>query len=231
MHRNRWRFILPAAALLVGAFAAGLALFTGTPVPQRPAGETRAASILITDRTGRTLYEAIDPNGSKQAPVPVAEIPLTCRNATIATEDSRFYAHPGVDLLGIARALWQNWRTGEAIAGTSTLTQQLARNLYLPEAERSEHTLRRKLREAWLAWRLERTYAKDELLALYLNTTYYGHFATGIEAAARRTSASMRGSLTWPSAPCWRGCPSRRPRTTLSRTLKPRKGGRRLCSG
>ena len=185
MHRNRWRFILPAAALLVGALAAGLALFTGTPVPQRPAGETRAASILITDRTGRTLYEAIDPNGSKQAPVPLAEIPLACRNATIATEDSRFYAHPGVDLLGIARALWQNWRTGEAIAGTSTLTQQLARNLYLPEAERTEHTLRRKLREAWLAWRLERTYSKDELLALYLNTTYYGHFATGIEAAAQ----------------------------------------------
>ena len=185
MHRNRWRFILPAAALLLGALAAGLALFTGTPVPQRPAGETRAASILITDRTGRTLYEAIDPNGSKQTPVPLAEIPLACRNATIATEDSRFYAHPGVDLLGIARALWQNWRTGEAIAGTSTLTQQLARNLYLPEAERTERTLRRKLREAWLAWRLERTYAKDELLALYLNTTYYGHFATGIEAAAQ----------------------------------------------
>jgi membrane peptidoglycan carboxypeptidase len=185
MHRNRWRFILPAAALLVGALAAGLALFIGAPVPQRPAGETRAASILITDRTGRTLYEAIDPNGSKQAPVPLAEIPLACRDATIATEDSRFYAHPGVDLLGIARALWQNWRTGEAIAGTSTLTQQLARNLYLPEAERTEHTLRRKLREAWLAWRLERTYSKDELLALYLNTTYYGHFATGIEAAAQ----------------------------------------------
>jgi membrane peptidoglycan carboxypeptidase len=185
MHRNRWRFILPAAALLVGALAAGLALFSGTPVPQRPAGETRAASILITDRTGRALYEAIDPNGSKQTPVPLAEIPLACRNATIATEDSRFYTHPGVDLFGIARALWQNWRTGAAIAGTSTLTQQLARNLYLPEAERTERTLRRKLSEAWLAWRLERTYAKDELLALYLNTTYYGHFATGIEAAAQ----------------------------------------------
>ena len=182
---NRWCFILPVAALLVGALAVGLAFFTGTPVPQRPAGETRAASILITDRTGRTLYEAIDPDGSKQTPVPLAEIPLACRNATIATEDSRFYAHPGVDLLGIARALWQNWRTGEAIAGTSTLTQQLARNLYLPEAVRTEHTLRRKLREAWLAWRLERTHSKDELLALYLNTTYYGHFATGIEAAAQ----------------------------------------------
>ena len=171
---------------LLGALAAGLALFTGTPVPQRPAGETRAASILITDRTGRTLYEVIDPNGSKQMPVPLAEIPLACRNATIATEDSRFYAHPGVDLLGIARALWQNWRTGERdrrhqhadpAAGAQPLPDA--------EAERAERTLRRKLREAWLAWRLERTYSKDELLALYLNTTYYGHFATGIEAAAQ----------------------------------------------
>ena len=185
MHRNRLRFILPAAALLVGAFAAGLALFTGIPVPQRPAGETRAASILITDRTGRTLYEAIDPNGSKQAPVPLAEIPLACRNATIATEDSRFYTHPGVDLLGISRAVWQSWRKDEAIFGTSTLTQQLARNLYLTPEERAERTLRRKVREAWLAWRLERTHSKDDLLALYLNTTYYGHFATGIEAAAQ----------------------------------------------
>ena len=185
MHRNRWHFILPAAALLMAALAAGCAAFAALADPPRLAGETRAASILITDRHGRTLYEAIDPNGSKQVPVPLDEIPPACRHATIATEDSRFYTHPGVDLLGIARALWQSWRKDEPIAGTSTLTQQLARNLYLSEAERTERTLRRKLREAWLAWRLERTHTKDELLALYLNTTYYGHFATGIEAAAQ----------------------------------------------
>jgi membrane peptidoglycan carboxypeptidase len=185
MHWNRWRTLLPAAALLIGALTAGCAAFARLPDPQRLAGDHNSASILITDRQGRTLYEAIDPNGNKQVPVPLAEIPLTCRQATIATEDSRFYEHPGVDPLGIARALWQNWRTGETISGASTLTQQLARNLYLTPAERSERTLRRKLREAWLAWRLERTHSKDELLALYLNTTYYGHFATGIEAAAQ----------------------------------------------
>ena len=110
MHRNRWRFILPAAALLMAALAAGCFALAGLPDPQRLAGETRVASILITDRHGRTLYEAIDPSGNKQVPVPLDEIPLACRYATIATEDSRFYAHPGVDLLGIARALWQNWR-------------------------------------------------------------------------------------------------------------------------
>ena len=90
-----------------------------------------------------------------------------------------------MDIAGIARAVWQSLRTGERIAGTSTLTQQLARNLYLTETERNERSLRRKLREAWLAWRLERSYSKDGLLALYLNTTYYGHFAVGIEAAAQ----------------------------------------------
>ncbi len=185
MHLNRWRILLPAAALLVSALVAGFVLFAGLPSPQRMVGETNAASILITDRHGRTLYEVMDPNGSKQVPVPLDEVPLACRQATIATEDSRFYDHPGVDLLGIARALWQNWRTGETFSGASTLTQQLARNLYLTPQERSERTLRRKLREAWLAWRLERTHSKDELLALYLNMTYYGHFATGIEAAAQ----------------------------------------------
>ncbi len=102
MHRNRWLVMLPAAALLIVALVAGCAKFASPPDPQRLAGETRAASILITDRQGRILYEAIDPHGNKQVPVPLDEIPLACRNATIATEDSRFYTHPGVDLLGIA---------------------------------------------------------------------------------------------------------------------------------
>ena len=100
--------------------------------PARPASSSPIAK-------GRTLYEAIDPNGNKQVPVPLDEIPLACRQATIATEDSRFYEHPGVDLLGIARALWQNWRTGETISGASTLTQQLARNLYLSRKNARAH--------------------------------------------------------------------------------------------
>jgi len=83
------------------------------------------------------------------------------------------------------RAAWLNLRAGETVSGASTLSQQLARNLLLPEGERYEQTLARKVREAWLAWQLERKYSKDELLALYLNTTYYGHYATGIEAAAQ----------------------------------------------
>jgi membrane peptidoglycan carboxypeptidase len=163
------------------------------PLFQPPQDEfTQTPSILITDRQGRVLFEIIDPQGNKHIPVLLADIPLACRQATIATEDSRFYSHPGVDGIAILRAAWGNWRlrhsaepVREVFSGASTLTQQLARNLYLPPEERYERSLRRKLREAWLAWSLERHYSKDEILALYLNSAYYGHFASGIEAAAQ----------------------------------------------
>ena len=158
MWRNRWLRLALLAGL--GALACSIVLlyrflFADLPSP----GQTMrlpAPSILIVDRQGRTLYEAIAPNGNKHVPLPLSEIPLACRQATIATEDSRFYEHPGVDLLAIARAAWRNWRGEGPFSGASTLSQQLARALYLSEDERGERTLRRKLREAWLAWRLER---------------------------------------------------------------------------
>ena len=191
--------MVTAGGLLCAALLLSRALVAGLPDPgsgvnngQGAADPAGTPSILITDRNGRLLYEVIDKLGSKYVPLALEDIPQACREATIATEDSRFYSHPGIDLIAIARAVWQDLRrqshpgTGNyAFSGASTLTQQLARNLYLSREERSERTLRRKLREAWLAWRLERTHSKDELLALYLNTTYYGHFAVGIEAAAQ----------------------------------------------
>ena len=186
IHLSLRRVLLIAALILVTAsIVAYRLLFAGLPDPERSLGSSGAQSILITDRNGRLLYEVIDPNGSKQVPVPLSDIPLACRQATLATEDSRFYLHPGVDPLAMLRAVWLNWREGRTVSGGSTLTQQLARNLFLSQQERNERSLRRKLREAWLAWRLERTYSKDQILTLYLNTTYYGHFAVGIEAAAQ----------------------------------------------
>lgn len=140
----------------------------------------------ILDRNGRLLYEVIDPEAGKQINLDLSALPPACVQATLATEDSRFYHHPGVDPIAIARATWQNVRAGgEIVSGASTLTQQLARTLLLSTRERYEQSVRRKLREAWLAWRLEQRYTKDELLALYLNQTYYGNFAFGIEAAAQ----------------------------------------------
>ncbi|MBL8165158.1 MAG: transglycosylase domain-containing protein, partial [Anaerolineae bacterium] len=102
-----------------------------------------------------------------------------------ATEDANFYNHPGVDVVGILRALWINVRGGEVLAGGSTITQQVARNLLFDPEQRAERTLRRKLREGILALRLQSVYSKDEILALYLNQSYFGNLAYGIEGAAR----------------------------------------------
>lgn len=145
----------------------------------------QSPSVRIEDRYGRLLYEALDAQGGRNAVVPLAAVPLACRQATIATEDSRFYEHAGVDLVGVLRAAWIDLRRGEMVAGGSTITQQVARNLLLESGERGERSLRRKLREGLLAWRMNRRFSKDEVLALYLNQTYYGGMAYGIEAAAQ----------------------------------------------
>ncbi|NPV75208.1 MAG: penicillin-binding protein 1C [Anaerolineae bacterium] len=142
-------------------------------------------SMRITDREGRLLYEILPAEGGRHTPLPLEVMPLALRQATIATEDSSFYLNPGVDLVGILRALWINLRGGEVLAGGSTLTQQVARNLLLEEDERNQRILRRKLREIALAWQITRRYSKDEVLALYLNQTYYGKLAYGVEAAAQ----------------------------------------------
>lgn len=179
--RKRIIILIVAALAVAGVLAA---LFTA-PDLDALAQPPATPSILITDRNGRPLFEAIDAQGNKHVPVPLASIPKTCQTATVATEDARFYRHFGVDPLAIARSAWWNLRERRIVSGASTLTQQLARNLLMSEEERTERTLARKLREAWLAIRLELRYSKDDLLALYLNTTYYGHYATGIEAAAQ----------------------------------------------
>ena len=142
-------------------------------------------STRILDRNGRLLYEIADPRTGHNTPLALGQITQTCQQATIAVEDANFYTNPGVDIVGIARALWINVRGGEALAGGSTITQQLARMLLLDAEERQQRTLLRKARESLLAWQMTRRYSKDEILALYLNEIYYGNVAYGIEAAAR----------------------------------------------
>ena len=103
---------------------------------------------------------------------------------TVATEDERFYQHHGIDPIGIARAVVNNL-TGGSTEGASTLTQQFVRNTVLSD-EMSEQTLKRKVREAYIALKLEETYSKDDILLMYLNTVNYGSGAYGIEAAAKK---------------------------------------------
>jgi penicillin-binding protein 1A len=116
-----------------------------------------------------------------RALVPLEEIPKYMVDAIIAVEDRKFFSHWGVDIFGIARALVTNVREGRIAQGGSTITQQLARNLF----DMYENTLTRKIKEALLAVRIERAYSKDEILEMYLNQIYFGAGAHGVEAAAR----------------------------------------------
>lgn len=138
----------------------------------------------ILDRNGNLLYEIIDPNAGKRTFVPLDKISPYLIAATLATEDKEFYNHPGFDPIALARALWSNYTSGEIVSGASTITQQLARMLLLPD-ERFEQSYARKAREIILASEIDRRYSKEEILELYLNEIYYGNLAYGIEAAAQ----------------------------------------------
>ena len=136
-------------------------LFTDLPSLDRLTESLAVPSTKILARDGRLLYEITDPAGAYHSTVPLNEIPSACRQATIAVEDANFYSNSGVDIVGIARALWINLSGGEVLAGGSTITQQVARNMLLDPQERAERTLTRKLRESILAWRLTRAYSKE----------------------------------------------------------------------
>lgn len=113
--------------------------------------------------------------------IPYYQIPGIVKKAFISAEDIRFYDHPGVDVIGISRALWHDIKAGGIVEGGSTITQQLARMLFL----KTDKSIKRKIKEAFLSIQIERHYTKDEILGMYLNQTYFGTRAYGIEAAAQ----------------------------------------------
>lgn len=117
----------------------------------------------------------------RRDPVPLSVIPKHLKDAIVATEDRNFYRHSGVDIKGIFRAVIKDIWAREFVEGASTITQQLAKTLFLT----SKKTLMRKLKEAVLAFQLERRYTKDEILEFYLNQVYFGSGAYGVESAAR----------------------------------------------
>lgn len=183
-------FLLTAALLL------SRWLFAGLPSPDAINDRLVMPSVRITDRNGRPLYDVLDANSGRHTVLALTDIPLPLQQATIATEDRNFYQNPGVDLWGIVRAFWINLRGREVLAGGSTITQQVARNLLLDADERAERSLRRKLRESWLAWQVGRRLSKDDILALYLNQMYYGAMAYGVEAAAQTYFGKSAADLT-----------------------------------
>lgn len=137
------------------------------------------AGVEIYDRNDRRIARFGQSRGKT---VLVNDMPSHVKQAVIAIEDHRFYSHPGVDLLGIARAMVTNVKHGGFVQGGSTLTQQLAKNLFL----KPDKTLSRKIREVYLSFWLEQKLTKDEILTAYLNRVYFGSGAYGITAAANR---------------------------------------------
>ncbi|MBT9282150.1 MAG: PBP1A family penicillin-binding protein [Hydrogenibacillus schlegelii] len=196
---RRFFGIARGIARLIGLAGLGLAgvvvfLYVNTgplPPPERPGIDWRF-------RDGTPL-----PGGDAPVEVPLAAISPALIEATLAVEDRRFYRHFGLDPIRIAGALVHNLRAGRLMEGGSTITQQLARNAYLSH----ERTWSRKLREAVLALKLERTLTKEAILERYLNTIYYGNGAYGVEAAARLYFGKSAADLTLPEAALLAGIP------------------------
>jgi penicillin-binding protein 1A len=125
--------------------------------------------------------------------VPLGQISTPMQQAMLAAEDHHFYEHNGINFLSIIRASYANFQAGHVVEGGSTITQQLAKNLFFKDAGR---TFDRKIREAYVAWELERRYTKERILNMYLNQVYFGNNAYGIERAASRYFDKTAATLT-----------------------------------
>ena len=161
------------ASAVVAYYAAQLPPIDQLAIPKRP------PNIAILDDNGTLLANRGDMGG---AAVHLAELPPYLPKAFVAIEDRRFYDHWGIDPIGILRALVRDATGHGGMEGGSTLTQQLAKNLFLTQ----ERTVSRKIQEAILALWLEHKYSKDQILELYLNRVYFGSGAFGVEAAAQK---------------------------------------------
>ena len=178
--RRRVAPVLAALALVL-LLAAGTILYAlaTLPIDGGLQAEPQQSAIVLEASAGETFAARGIFRGDR---LTAAELPPHLAKAIVAIEDRRFHEHRGVDLRGIARALWRNTQAGETREGGSTITQQLVRLLYLTP----DRTFRRKLQEAilapWLEWKL----GKGEILIRYLNTAFFGAGAYGVDAAARR---------------------------------------------
>lgn len=198
--RSSWKGIvvllvlLGLVLLLGGGVALGVAVAVGRQVHDvsrlyaPPSQSTR-----IYGHDGELIASLFREN---RQIVPLTEIPPVMRQAVLAIEDERFFSHRGVDPRGIARALWRNLREGELVEGGSTITQQLARMLFLSQ----EKALSRKIAEVLLALEIERRLTKEEILERYLNQYYFGHGAYGVEMASRVYFGKPVRDVTLPEA-------------------------------
>lgn len=178
LRRIMLAFLLGTILALVAGGVVYAQLAKELPDPSAPL-KGRDQTTTILDRNGKVITKLF--SEQNRTDVKLETIPAALRQAVISTEDQRFYEHKGVDPLGILRALWVDIRNPSAMHGGSTITQQYVKIAIVTP----ERTIKRKLMEAMLAYRMEKNYSKDQILELYLNTIYFGHGAYGVQTAAQ----------------------------------------------
>jgi penicillin-binding protein 1A len=198
-----WRIFVPTAAVLLGALAGvGFAGMIRMPRVDSLADFTPALITELFDRDGRVFATYAR---EKRVLLDEGQLPELLQQAILAAEDANFFQHGGVDAQGVARAVFKNLGAGRKAMGGSTITMQLARQLYLNPTK----TWRRKIEEALLAVELEKTYSKQQILTLYANLIFLGHGNYGFEAAARSFFDKSVEELTLPEAAMLAGIPQR----------------------
>ncbi len=207
------------AAVSVGAVVVAGVVIGGyvASAPQLPSHEAlwsirRSPGMSFLDRNGRVIAT----RGAKYGQaVTLAQLPAYVPKAFLAAEDKRFYQHGPVDLHAIARAIEIDLKHKRSVEGASTLSQQLARTLFL----KRDPSLKRKVQEAYLAWRLEQSMSKDDILDLYLNRTYFGDGAYGIDAASQAYFGKPASQLSLIEAATLAGLPNAPSRLALTNDM------------
>jgi penicillin-binding protein 1A len=183
IRKLRFLTLLTVLSLMAAvSFVYGLVSSIASELPQlEPGREQRTERVgYIYASDGKTVLAVL--RGSESRVIVTSdEIAPVVKQAIVAVEDRRFWAHRGIDIRGMARAFWADIRHKDIVQGGSTITQQFIKNQYT----QNDRTISRKLKEAALAWQLEQRWSKDRILTAYLNTIYFGNGAYGIEMAAR----------------------------------------------
>ena len=221
--KRGWILGVLLVSFLVGVLAAGGGaafvwfkyLKDTPPLPSREAlfAVNRAPGIRFEDRNGQVIATRGPRYGKR---ITVDSVPNYVSLAFLAAEDRRFYKHGPIDAQGIVRAAWVNWRGGRTRQGASTLTQQLAKGLFLTP----DRVVKRKLQEMLLAWKLEQVLTKDEILELYLNRIYFGAGTYGVDGASQTYFGKPASQLTLSEAALLASLPKAPSRLALTRDME-----------
>ncbi len=192
---RHWRWLTPVAVTpLAGVLlGVGVAAVIDLPQVETVAELTPSQITRLTDRDGERFRSY---SVEKRILLAEGEVPERFTRVLLAAEDRNFYSHAGFDIIGVFRAVLQNWQRGERFSGASTITMQVARMLFLDRAK----VWRRKIRETLLAVELEKRLSKQQILTLYCNLTYFGHGNYGVESASRYYFGKPSAELTYTEA-------------------------------